>query len=176
MTKLIILDRDGVINQDSLEYIKSPEEFRLLPGSVEAIAKLTQAGYKIGIATNQSGIARGLYDEATLRSIHDKLLTHVYGAKGRIDVIEYCPHMPDAGCNCRKPKPGMLQAIAQQLNCDLQWVPFIGDRITDIQAAEAVSAKPMVVLSQMTDQDGLRNYPHVAQFASLQECVHHLLT
>lgn len=176
MTKLIILDRDGVINQDSLQYIKSPEEFQLLPGSVDAIAQLTKAGYQIGIATNQSGVARGLYDEATLGLIHDKLLAHVHAAEGRIDVIEYCPHMPDVGCACRKPRPGMLQAIAKQLNCDLQGVAFIGDRVTDIQAAEAVGAQPMLVVSPMTDQDCLRDYPHVAQFSSLQQCVHHLLT
>ncbi|GGI79144.1 D-glycero-beta-D-manno-heptose 1,7-bisphosphate 7-phosphatase [Legionella impletisoli] len=177
MTKLIILDRDGVINQDSMQYIKSVNEFKLLPGSVRAIAMLSKAGYRIGVATNQSGIARGYYDKAQLEAIHEKMITHVREAGGSIDIIEYCPHMPDYGCTCRKPSPGMLIAIAKHFNEKLLGVPFVGDRISDIQAAETVGAKPLLVLSNMTDRIGLNAYPHVPVFNSLLECVEtYLLT
>lgn len=175
-TKLVILDRDGIINQDSLHYIKSPDEFILLPTSVQAIARLTAAGYQIAVATNQSGIARGLYDKAQLDAIHAKMLAGVERAGGRIDVIEYCPHMPDAGCACRKPEPGLLLNIAQRLNCSLLQVPFVGDRISDIQAAEAVGAKPIMVLSSMTDHRAIKEYSHVPVFHSLADYVQELLS
>ncbi|WP_133130299.1 D-glycero-beta-D-manno-heptose 1,7-bisphosphate 7-phosphatase [Legionella yabuuchiae] len=177
MTKLIILDRDGVINKDSMHYIKSVDEFKLLPGSLQAIAMLTKAGYRIGVATNQSGISRGYYDEAKLEKIHETLLTRVREAGGAIDVIEYCPHMPDYGCPCRKPNPGMLLAIAEYFNQTITGVPYVGDRVSDIQAAEAVGAKPLLVFSTMTDRVGLKAYPHVPVFNSLLECVEtYLLT
>ena len=147
MKKLIILDRDGVINQDSLHYIKSPDEFILLPGSCEAIARLTGAGYIVAIATNQSGIARGYYDEVQLAAIHDKMISSVQAVGGRIDFVIHCPHMPDAGCDCRKPKPGMLLAIAKHFDCPLLGVPFVGDRVSDIQTAESVGALPRIVLA-----------------------------
>jgi D-glycero-D-manno-heptose 1,7-bisphosphate phosphatase len=175
MTKLIILDRDGVINHDSLQYIKSEDEFNLIPGSIDAIAKLTKADYKIGIATNQSGLARGYYDDGRLSAIHDVLIDAVTDAGGAIDIIEHCPHMPDSGCICRKPNPGMLLSIAEQLNIDITGVPFVGDRISDIQAAEAVDARPFLILSSMTDTDMLKVYPHVPVFNSLIECVDALL-
>jgi D-glycero-D-manno-heptose 1,7-bisphosphate phosphatase len=174
--KLIILDRDGVINEDSLHYIKSPEEFILIPGSCEAIARLTAAGYCIAIATNQSGIARGYYDEQQLDAIHDKMMHNIQAAGGYIDFVRYCPHMPDAGCACRKPQPGMLLDIAKHFNCSLENVPFIGDRVSDIQVAEATGATPLLVLSSMTDQEALKDYPHVPVFDSLAHCVHVLLT
>lgn len=173
--KLIILDRDGVINQDSLHYIKSPDECLLLPGSCEAIARLTAAGYRIAVATNQSGIARGYYDAAQLAAIHEKILTHVKEAGGCIDYVIYCPHMPDAGCACRKPQPGMLLAVSKHFHYPLANVPFIGDRVSDIQAAEAAGALPMVVLSPMTDRVSLAAYPHVPIFTSLAQCVDQLL-
>ncbi|KTC65564.1 D,D-heptose 1,7-bisphosphate phosphatase [Legionella adelaidensis] len=171
MTKLIILDRDGVINQDSLHYIKSPEEFIFLSGSIEAIAKLTAAGYKIGVATNQSGISRGLYNKEQLAAIHEKLMQSISSAGGWIDYIEYCPHMPDSGCECRKPKPGMLQTIAKKFNTSLNDVPFVGDRVSDVEAALAVGAKPIMVLSPMTDRAGLSAYPEVPVYHSLLEFV-----
>ena len=174
-TKLIILDRDGVINQDSLHYIKSPDEFILLPGSVEAIARLTAAGFSIAVATNQSGIARGYYDEAQLEAIHAKMMASVQAAGGRIDYVIHCPHMPEAGCSCRKPQPGMLLAIARHFDCLCVNVPFIGDRVSDIQAAEAAGAMGLAVLSPMTDRLGLAAYPHVPVFTSLAQCVDHLL-
>lgn len=173
--KLILLDRDGVINQDSLGYIKSPEEFIFIPGSLEAIAKLTAAGYTIGIATNQSGLSRGLYNEETLAQIHEKLRSHVHDFGGEIHSIVYCPHMPDLGCECRKPRPGMLLNLAKQFNSDLNQVPFIGDRVSDIEAALAAGARPMMVLSSMTDRDGLKAYPDVPVYSSLAHCIEYLL-
>ncbi len=176
MTNLIILDRDGVINHDSLQYIKSREEFIFLPGSLEAIAKLTAADYKIAIATNQSGVSRGYYDSEQLAGIHQKLMKEVQKMGGTIDFIAYCPHLPESGCFCRKPQPGMLLAIARHFHCSLANVPFIGDRITDIQAAEAVGASPMMVISPMTNQQQLTAYPHIPVFDSLADCVQQILS
>lgn len=176
MTQLIILDRDGILNEDSLHYIKSPREFIFLPGSIEAIAHLTKAGYSIAIATNQSGISRGFYDEAQLNAIHAKLHTAVERQGGHIAKIIYCPHLPDAGCVCRKPQPGMLLTLAKHFNCSLADVAFVGDRVSDIQAAEAAGAKPIMVLSTMTDRVGLAAYPHVPVFASLLDYVNQLLS
>ena len=173
--KLIILDRDGVINQDSLHYIKSPDELIMLPGSAEAIAKLTKAGFTVAIATNQSGITRGFYTEAQLVEINQKLVDSVMAFGGVIDFIIHCPHMPDAGCSCRKPNPGMLNAIAKRYNCTLQSVPFVGDRVSDIEAAVAANALPMVVLSPMTDRVGLAAYHNVPIFTSLKLLVDELL-
>jgi D-glycero-D-manno-heptose 1,7-bisphosphate phosphatase len=175
MNRFIILDRDGVINRDSLHYIKSPDEFYWLPGSLDAIVRLTAAGFKIAVATNQSGVARGLYSEAQLMAIHAKLLNGVEKAGGRIDVIEYCPHMPDFGCICRKPSPGLLQTIAARFQCSLKNVPFVGDRISDIQAAISVDAKPIVVLSPMTDRVALQAYTDVPVYPSLAQYVDDLL-
>ncbi len=175
MKKLVILDRDGVINQDSLHYIKSPDEFIVLPGSCEAIARLTAAGYSVAVATNQSGISRGYYDEKQLAAIHDKMKSYVQAVGGCIDFVIHCPHMPDVACACRKPQPGMLLAIAKHFDCSLTNVPFVGDRISDIQAAEAVSASPMMVLSPMTDRVGLAAFPQVPVFTSLAHCVNELL-
>jgi D-glycero-D-manno-heptose 1,7-bisphosphate phosphatase len=175
MTRLILLDRDGVINQDSLHYIKSVDEFILIPGSVEAIARLTAAGYKIGVATNQSGVSRGLYTEETLQIMHNKMIQAVQSAGGQIDAIEYCIHLPEEGCPCRKPQTGMLIALAKKLNFPLNQVPFVGDRVSDIQAALAVGANPVMVLSTMTDRSGLQAYPQVPVYQSLAEYVDQLL-
>lgn len=175
MNKVVLLDRDGVINQDSLHYIKTVDEFIFLPGSIEAIVALTKAGYRLGIATNQSGVSRGYYDEKELAAIHNKLLASVREAGGEIEAIEYCIHLPEQGCFCRKPNPGMLSALAQRLECNLLETPFIGDRVSDIQAAEALGAKPFLVFSPMTDRVALQAYPHVPVFHSLAQCVEHLL-
>ena len=171
MTKLVILDRDGVINYDSQDYIKSVDEFHLIPGSVDAISKLTKAGYHIGIATNQSGIARGLYDHQTLESIHGHLMEQVQSAGGRIDIIKYCSHMPESGCPNRKPAPGMLKDIALYFGVELTGVPYVGDRITDIIAAKSVGAIPYLIRSSMTNMDELSQYPDVPTFSSLLELV-----
>lgn len=175
MNKVVLLDRDGVINQDSIHYIKSAEEFIPIPGSIEAIARLTQAGYRIGVATNQSGVSRGYYNEEELGAIHEKMLGLVRAQGGEIEAIEYCIHMPDEHCSCRKPGTGMLLALAKRLDCSLSEVFFIGDRVSDIQAAEAAGAKPIMVLSPMTDRIGLQTYLHVPIFNSLALCVEHLL-
>ncbi len=143
--KLIILDRDGVINQDSDDYIKSVDEWQPIPGSIEAIAKLSMNDYRIVVATNQSGIGRGYFDLDSLNQMHDKMHKLVNAAGGSIDAVFFCPHSPDDGCDCRKPKPGMLEDIATRLRTDLKAVPVVGDSLRDMQAAEAVEARPLLV-------------------------------
>jgi D-glycero-D-manno-heptose 1,7-bisphosphate phosphatase len=143
--KLIILDRDGVINEDSDDYIKSPEEWVPIHGSLEAIARLTRAGYRIAVATNQSGVARGLFDGDTLQRIHDKMHKAVAAAGGEIAAVFFCPHGPDDGCACRKPQPGLLRDIGAHFNVDLRGVPAVGDSLRDVQAAQAVGARPILV-------------------------------
>lgn len=174
-SRVIILDRDGIINQDSVHYIKSVDEFIFLPDSAWAVAALSSAGFKVGVATNQSGIARGYYDHATLQQIHAKMLAGISEHGGRVDEIEYCPHAPQDACACRKPEPGMLLSLASKFKVEPAELVFIGDKITDIKAAEAVGARPMLVYSQMTDQDALAAYPSLLKFVSLKECVDHLL-
>ncbi len=143
--RLIILDRDGVINEDSDEYIKSPEEFIPIPGSLEAIARLTQAGWRVVVATNQSGVARGYYDLATLQRIHDKLHRLLAGLGGQVEAIFYCPHGPDDQCDCRKPRPGLFHDIESRLQVVLHGVPAVGDSLRDLEAAIAVGAAPILV-------------------------------
>ena len=145
--KLVILDRDGTINEDSDQYIKSPEEWRPIKGSLEAIARLTQADYRIVVATNQSGIARGLFDTRTLFAIHDTLLRALAQHGGRIDAFFFCPHAPEAGCACRKPQPGMLLEVARRFNVPLDQAYMVGDTLRDLQAAAAAGARPVLVLT-----------------------------
>jgi D-glycero-D-manno-heptose 1,7-bisphosphate phosphatase len=145
--KLVILDRDGVINFDSDLYIKSPEEWRPIPGSLDAIARLTQWGYRVVVATNQSGIGRGLFEMDTLNAIHDKMIKAAGQVGGRIDAIFFCPHTNTDKCRCRKPKAGMFEEIATRYNTDLTGVPAIGDSLRDLKAAEAVEAQPILVLT-----------------------------
>jgi len=147
-SKLIILDRDGVINEDSDAYIKSESEWRLIPGSDQAIKSLCDAGYYVAVATNQSGLARGLFDQAQLEKIHYKMNHKVEAAGGKISDIVYCPHHPDDECECRKPKPGLLLKISEHLdNHRLNECYFIGDSISDIRAARAANCKPILVLT-----------------------------
>lgn len=131
---LIILDRDGVINHDSENYIKSPDEWRPLDRSLEAIARLTHAGWSVAVATNQSGIERGLFDINTLHAIHTKMMAAVVDAGGRIDGIFFCPHAPDAGCDCRKPAAGLLRDISARFNRGLAGIPLVGDSLRDLKA------------------------------------------
>ena len=145
--KLIILDRDGVINRDSAQFIKTPEEWKPIPGSLEAIAKLNHAGYRVVVASNQSGIGRGLFDMATLNAINEKMYKALGQLGGRIDALFYCPHTADSNCDCRKPKPGMLIEIGQRFAVDLTGVPCVGDGERDLQAAAAVGAQPILVLT-----------------------------
>ncbi|WP_430432716.1 D-glycero-beta-D-manno-heptose 1,7-bisphosphate 7-phosphatase [Methyloversatilis sp.] len=143
--KLIILDRDGVINYDSDQFIKSPQEWRPIEGSMEAIALLNQWGWRVVVATNQSGVGRGLFDMDTLAAIHDKMHRTVAQAGGRIDAIFFCPHAADSKCACRKPKPGMLLEIAERFNVNLDDVPVVGDSLRDLQSAVAAGAQPVLV-------------------------------
>lgn len=142
---LIILDRDGVINYDSDDYIKSPDEWIPVPGSLEAIARLNRAGYHVAVASNQSGVARGFFDLTTLEKIHQKMRAELAHVGGAIDTILFCPHGPNDGCGCRKPKPGMLLEIAKKFQCELTGVLAIGDSLRDIEAALSVGATPVLV-------------------------------
>jgi len=143
--RYILLDRDGVINHDSDLFIKSPEEWQAIDGSLEAIALLNEHGFKVAVVSNQSGLARGLFDQAMLDKIHAKMLKMAELKGGKILAIYFCPHGPDDGCNCRKPKPGMLETFAGEHHINLQNVAFIGDSFVDIQAAQAAGAKPILV-------------------------------
>lgn len=171
--KLVILDRDGTINHDSDNYIKSPAEWRPIDGSLEAIARLTQAGYRVVVATNQSGIARGLFDTATLIAIHVTVQRAAALAGGRIDAFFFCPHAADSACACRKPKPGMLLEIARRFNVSLADVCMAGDAQRDVDAAAAAGARPVLVLTgkgRKTFDDGqlppgTEVYPDLAAFA-----------
>ena len=141
--KLIVLDRDGVINEDSDEYVKSVEEWIPIPGSLEAIARLCKAGWTVAVATNQSGVARGKFDLSTLGDMHFKMQQLVMGQGGRIDLIVHCPHGPDDGCDCRKPKPGMFRTIAEHFGlADLKGVPVVGDSHRDLHAGMLLGGVP----------------------------------
>ena len=143
--KLVILDRDGVINFDSDEYIKSPAEWRPIPGSLEAIARLNQHGYQIAIASNQTAVARGLIDMRMLNSIHQKLHLSALAVGAHINAIFFCPHAADEFCDCRKPRPGMLTAIGKRFGINLRGVPMVGDALRDMQAAFEVGCSPYLV-------------------------------
>lgn len=142
---LIILDRDGVINHDSHEYIKTPDEWIELPGSIEAIAQLKQRGHQVVVATNQSGIARNYFDYPTLDAMHAKMKAALARFGAELDGIFFCPHHPDDGCGCRKPKPGLLEAIGAQFAADLTQAVMVGDSWRDLQAGMAVGAQPVLV-------------------------------
>lgn len=143
--RYVLLDRDGVINHDSDDFIKSPEEWLPIEGSLEAIALLNEHGYKVVVVTNQSGVARGLFDAATLEKIHAKMQSMAEQKGGKIDAIYFCPHGPDDGCNCRKPKPGLLKAFAAERHASLIGMAVIGDSLRDLQSALAVGASPILV-------------------------------
>lgn len=145
--KLIILDRDGVINEDSPDFIKSTQEWRPLPGSLEAIARFCHAGWRVVVATNQSGIGRGLFDFGALFAMHDKMLRLLSEVGGRIDGVFFCPHTPEDNCNCRKPKTGLYEDIARRFQIDLANVPAVGDSIRDIHSARDAGAQPILVRS-----------------------------
>lgn len=145
--KLVILDRDGVINYDSEAFIKSPEEWKPIPGSLEAIARFTQAGYRVVVATNQSGIGRGLLDMVALNAINDKMYKAAIQAGGRIDAMFFCPHTNSDQCDCRKPATGMFREISERFGLGLAGVPAIGDSLRDLQAAAGVGAIPVLVLT-----------------------------
>jgi len=142
---LVILDRDGVINHDSDDYIKSPDEWQPLPGSLEAIARLCRADYTVVVATNQAGVGRGLFSLEMLTRIHRKMASSIRDKGGRLDSIFFCPHSPADQCGCRKPKPGMLLEISDRLSIGLSGVPVVGDSLRDLEAAAAAGAMPVMV-------------------------------
>ncbi|MDH3746933.1 MAG: D-glycero-beta-D-manno-heptose 1,7-bisphosphate 7-phosphatase [Gammaproteobacteria bacterium] len=143
--RMVVLDRDGVINRDAADFVKSVDEWIPLPGSIEAIAALSKAGFTVAVASNQSGLARGLVDRRALRAMHSKLRRLVGKHGGHVDRIVVCPHGPDDGCNCRKPKPGLLQRLARHYQVSLHGVPVVGDSLRDLEAAMSVGAEPILV-------------------------------
>ncbi len=145
--KLAILDRDGTINVDSDEFVKSPEEWLPLPGALEAIAKLNHAGWHVVVATNQSGLGRGLFDMEALNAMHAKMFKLLAAAGGKIDAVFFCPHAPDDACHCRKPAPGLYEQIGERFGIDLHGVPTVGDSLRDLQAGVAVGCEPHLVLT-----------------------------
>ena len=145
--KLVILDRDGTINADSDEYIKSPQEWQPLPGALEAIARLNHAGYHVVIASNQSGLGRGLFDVASLNAMHAKMHKLLSAHGGRIDAVFYCPHTDDDKCGCRKPLPGLFEQIGERFGIELKGVPVVGDSVRDLQAGAAAGCEPHLVLT-----------------------------
>jgi len=145
--KLVILDRDGTINHDSLDYIKSADEWEPLPGALEAIARLTQAGWHVVVASNQSGLGRGLFEVSDLNDIHTKMHAMVAALGGRIDAVFYCPHGPDEGCHCRKPEAGLFEQISDRFGFGLKDVPAVGDSVRDLIAGVATGCQPHLVLT-----------------------------
>ena len=175
----VILDRDGVINADSKNHIKSLDEFKLLPRSVNAIANLHKAGWPVFVITNQSGLERGLYDEATLASMHRYLYQEVLKQGGDIRAIYYCPHHPDSHCDCRKPKPGLFQQLALEHNIDLSKSYYVGDKTTDIEVALAVKAQPILVKTGkglLTLDNAIVEQNSIPVYADLHNFVINLLT
>lgn len=171
---IIALDRDGVINVDSADYIKSAEEWNPLPGSIEAIALLCAKGYQVFVATNQAGLARGLFTEGDLMAMHEKLQDLVSKAGGNIDGIFYCPHHPEDDCECRKPQPGLLRQIESAASESLKGQPFVGDSRKDIEAALALGAKPVLVrtgngssteIGLSLDSVSVETYDNLLEFA-----------
>lgn len=174
----IILDRDGVINYDSEEYIKTPEEWLAIPGSLKAIAALNRSGFKVLIATNQSGIARGYYDLATLNRIHEKMLAELSIHGGVIEDIFFCPHHPLVGCDCRKPRPGLLLKMRDKHFVNLGETFFIGDSHVDVNAALNAGCKPLLVLTGKGEKT-LQKYPElirVPNFYNLASAVEYVLS
>ena len=173
-----MLDRDGVINLDSVHFIKSTSEWIPISGSLEAIALLNQSGYRVAIATNQSGISRGLFDMVTLNAIHDKMHRALAQLGGRIDAIFYCPHAAEENCACRKPKPGMMEEIGSRFGVDLKAVPIVGDALRDLQAGAVLGMEPMLVRTGKGEETlaagGLPEGTLI--FANLAEAVQHIIS
>lgn len=180
MTKpWIILDRDGVINQDSDAYIKSAEEWQPIAGSIEAIVDLKKAGYNIAVATNQSGLARGLFDLDDLEAMHAKLQALLAEHGTCVDAIFYCPHAPEDDCNCRKPRSGMLDALEKEFDVDLNGSWLVGDQLKDLQLALQKNCKPVLVLSgkgtgareQLVNEKALQHTPIFANLRAFADAL-----
>ncbi len=175
--KLVILDRDGVINHDSEHFIKSPDEWKPIPGAIEAIARLNQNGFRVVVATNQSGIGRGLFDMATLNAINDKMCGQVFRQGGRIDAVFFCPCTAEQNCHCRKPDTGMFEDIAVRFHTGLNGVPTIGDSLRDLEAGVKSGCVPYLVLTgkgKKTQKAGGLP-PGTQVFADLAAAVDHLI-
>jgi D-glycero-D-manno-heptose 1,7-bisphosphate phosphatase len=176
---LVILDRDGVINHDSDSYIKTPDEWQAIDGSLEAISKLTQAGYKVVVCTNQSGISRGLFDTDILNAMHEKMHQQLARLGGEINAIFFCPHTDEDRCLCRKPLPGMFEEIAKRFNLGntLNGVPVVGDSLRDLVGPVSLGAEPHLVLTgkglKTREKGGLP--PYTAVHENLSAFVHHFL-
>lgn len=164
--RLVLIDRDGVINRDSDEYIKHPDEWIPLPGSLEAIAALTAAGFDVVVITNQSGVGRGLFSEPMLERIHQKMRAAVAASGGQIAAVFYCPHRPDEHCDCRKPKPKLLLQAAEAFHVPLAGVPFIGDKPSDVDAAVAAGARPVFIGKDSAVAAGVPCFPDLGSAVS----------
>jgi D-glycero-D-manno-heptose 1,7-bisphosphate phosphatase len=177
--KIVILDRDGVINEDSDSYIKSAEEWNPIPGSLNAIATLSAAGYLVLVATNQSGIGRGLFDVLELARIHHKMCSMVEDCGGKIDGVFYCPHLPSDNCSCRKPQPGLLETIMEEFCVDLAGCPYVGDSLKDIQLAKSMRCVPILVKTgkglSMLESAAIDDLKGVLVFKDLGEAARHIL-
>lgn len=175
-TRWILLDRDGVINEDSDAYVKSPDEWIPIPGSLEAIRLLNQHGYRVAVLTNQSGVARGLFGLETLERIHAKMRLAVTDAGGQIEDIFYCPHGPEDGCDCRKPQPGLFEQFARKYQVALAGIPAVGDSLRDLQAAERVGCSPILVETGKGARTLKRNPDlDTPSFSNLYEAAQYLL-
>jgi D-glycero-D-manno-heptose 1,7-bisphosphate phosphatase len=178
--KLCILDRDGTINADRSDFVKSPDEWVPLPGALAAIAQLNQAGWHVVLASNQSGLGRGLFEVATLNAIHAKMHTLLAAQGARVDAVFYCPHGPEETCRCRKPAPGLFEQIAQRYGIELQGVPTVGDSARDLVAGASVGCEPHLVLtgkSANLDRNALpADFPTATRVhADLAACAHFLI-
>jgi len=178
LPRIVVLDRDGVINRESPDFIRSAAEWQPLSGSLEAIARLGAAGIPVVVASNQSGVGRGLFDLVTLASIHARMTGAVREAGGELAGIFFCPHHPDEGCDCRKPKPGLLRRIERELNCTLAGQPAIGDSLRDLEAASAVGARPVLVRTGNgvgCEAEARQRWPDLAVYDDLAAAVAALL-
>jgi D-glycero-D-manno-heptose 1,7-bisphosphate phosphatase len=176
--RTLLLDRDGVINRDSPDFIRTPGEFRPLPGALEAIVRAQRAGYRVIIVSNQSGLARGLFAMRDLNAIHRHLQNELERLGGRVEAFFFCPHGPDDGCDCRKPAGGLLRALAMRLGVELSGTPFVGDRLSDARAARSVGARPLLVRSglQPPDAAALAAFGPIDVFDDLPAAVEALLS
>jgi D-glycero-D-manno-heptose 1,7-bisphosphate phosphatase len=172
--RIVILDRDGVINEDSDDYVKSPAEWRPIAGSLEAIASLHRAGFQVVVVSNQSGLARGLFDAAALDAIHDEMRRQVEASGGRLEGVFFCPHAPDAGCGCRKPEPGLLEQAERSLGVSLRGCPLVGDKESDLELARRTGCEPFLVRTgkgaateRVVDLDGVTVLDDLASVARL---------
>lgn len=176
--RVVVIDRDGVINEDSEEYVKSPDEWRALPGSIEAIARLFHSGYRICVVSNQSGLARGFFGLAELNGMHKKLHDLLSAQGAQVEMIGFCPHLPSEGCRCRKPRTGLLIDVEERLGLSLRGVPFIGDSISDVMAARAAEMVPWLVRTGKGEATIALEAPRLSNvrvFPNLAGAVDHLL-